>query len=163
MSSEHPPIPPEKPIADVLALCETALERATPGEWQTRFLHRVFREARKSKELCFNAPPEDDWAECELIVLAINHLPRLIRELKSATYDIESYRQANERLLNIVDEGDKDRDSLRAKLEAQRQALHTAKNALRSFQYGNNNQQFAKDIADAIDTLGTAAIAKEGK
>lgn len=51
----------------------------TPGPWQTRFIYRVFRQARKCPgDLMFQTPPEQDWPDCQLMAAA----PDLLEALK---------------------------------------------------------------------------------
>lgn len=59
-------------------------EKATPGDWQVRFMHRVFDSARKDPVNLFGTAPEQDWPDCELICELRNHATTLAAIAKAA-------------------------------------------------------------------------------
>jgi len=52
--------------------------KATPGPWETRFLHRAFQSARKDPGLTFHNPSESDWPDAKFIALARNNFGPLL-------------------------------------------------------------------------------------
>lgn len=72
-----------------------SLEAATPGPWQARFLHRLWRRVRESPgDLAFNTEPEQDWKDCEAIADAINLSPMILNELFARRKEADQFKVA---------------------------------------------------------------------
>jgi len=74
------------------------LAAATPGPWETRFLHRVWMRAREEPgNLMFGTGPTQDWADCDLMAHAPTDLAALVAEverLHQAIRDLLPYATA---------------------------------------------------------------------
>ena len=68
---------------------------ATPGQWQTRFLHRIVHAVRALDQrfcLLMNTDSSQDWRDCEFVASSHNAMPDLLDSLAALQAEITDLR-----------------------------------------------------------------------